>query len=43
MEKKTAAKGVAAAIAVKKIVKGVFVAGAVAAVVKVLRGGRTTT
>lgn len=43
MEKKTVAKGAAAAVAVKKLAKAVFAAGAVAAVIKVLRGGRSTT
>lgn len=39
---KTAAKGAGAYYAIKKLLKGAFVIGAVAAVGKVLRGNRAT-
>jgi hypothetical protein len=39
---KKAAKGAAAYYAIKKLAKGVFLVGAVAAVGKVLRGSRAT-
>ncbi|HVM20427.1 MAG TPA: hypothetical protein VM307_10745 [Egibacteraceae bacterium] len=39
---KTAAKGAAVYYGVKKLLKGVFLAGAVAAVAKVLRGNKAT-
>jgi hypothetical protein len=39
---KTAGKGAAVVVAGKKLLKGAFIAGAVAAVAKVLRKDRTT-